>query len=92
MELSDLRARIDEVDAGLIRLLERRMDLSAQVAAWKLAHHVPVLDAAREAEKLAAVRAQCRPETADGVAAVFESIMAASRARQEALMEDRHGD
>ncbi len=92
MELNELRARIDGVDRELIRLLERRMDISEEIAVWKKAHEVPVLDAAREEEKLAAVRARCRPERAEVIAEIFRSIMAGSRAVQNARTEDRHGE
>ena len=90
MELTDYRAQIDELDRGLIDILERRMDVSAAIAAYKAERGLPVLDAGREAEKLAAVRAQCRPETGELIASVFASVMAASRAYQEQRMEERH--
>ena len=55
MELNELRERIDRVDRQLIQLLEQRMDVAADIAAWKQAAGAPVLDAAREEVKLAAV-------------------------------------
>ena len=91
MELTELREQIDGIDADLIALLERRMDVAAAIAAVKARTGKPVLDSVREAEKLDRVRSACRAETADGIAAVFEAIMAASRARQTSLLEARHG-
>ncbi len=91
MELSELRAQIDTIDRQLIELLEKRMDVAAGVAAYKAGRGLPVLDAARETEKLAAVEAQCRPETAKPLRGVFEAVIAASRAYQAALMEKNHG-
>ena len=52
MTLEELRARIDGIDAELIRLFAERMDVSAEIAAYKREHGMPVLDAAREREKL----------------------------------------
>lgn len=91
MELSELRQSIDELDRELIALLESRMDVASGIAAYKRAHGLPVLDASREAQKLASVRAQCRPETADGIADIFRAVMAASRAHQAAISEREHG-
>lgn len=88
-ELTALRARIDALDRELTALLEQRMDVAADIAAWKRQAGAPILDAAREAEKLAAVRARCRPETSEAIARVFEAVMAASRAYQAAWMEAR---
>ena len=44
-----------------------------------------------EAEKLAAVRALCRAETADGVADILAAVMAASRAHQAAYLHGHGG-
>ena len=91
MELNELRERIDGLDRRLVELLERRMDVSSAIADYKAARGLPVLDETREAEKLAAIRALCRPETAEGIADVFRAVMAASRAVQSSRMEERHG-
>lgn len=91
MELNDYRARIDEIDRELVRLLEARMDVAAGVAEVKRSSGKAVYDPVREQEKLDAIRAQCRPETADLIGTVFDSILAVSRAYQTALLEDDHG-
>lgn len=86
MELKELREQIDLVDRELIALLERRMDISAQISDWKRKAGAPILDMAREEAKLASVRTMCRESTADGIADVFREIMAASRALQAERM------
>ncbi len=91
MELNKLREQIDAVDGQLIALLEQRMDIAAAIAAYKKSHGLAVLDAGREAAKTEAVKAQCRPETADLIAGLYGPIMAASRAYQERLMEEQDG-
>lgn len=90
MELTELRVQIDAIDKELVALLERRIDVAAGVAAYKMAHGLPVLDQSREDVKMAAIRAMCQPEKAASVAGVFDAILAASRAWQTALMEGRH--
>ena len=88
MELNELRSQIDAVDARLIELLEQRMDIAAGIAAWKRENNYPVLDAGREAQKFEAVRARCRPETADLIVSLYRDIFAASRAYQTQLLEN----
>ena len=91
MNLPELRTQIDAIDRELIGLLEKRMDIAADIASYKRENGLPVLDAEREAEKLAAVSARCRAETAPHIAGIFRAIMAASRDLQAALTEGRHG-
>lgn len=88
MELTELRTSIDRIDRELITLLEERMDMAAGVAEFKKGTGKPVLDAARELEKLQAVNSLCRPETSDLITGLFAEIMAASRAYQTRLMEE----
>lgn len=90
-DLTALRKEIDEIDRQLVALLERRMDVAAGVAAYKRENNLPVLDAGREAEKLAAIAGLCRPETAGLILDVFVAIMAASRGYQSALLERENG-
>lgn len=53
MELEELRARIRAVDEEMAALFVRRMECSAQIAAYKRAHGLPVEDRAQEARVLA---------------------------------------
>lgn len=53
--LDEIRAQINEVDAQLLRLFERRMDLGKEVAAYKIHNGLPVYDAQREKQLLARV-------------------------------------
>ena len=48
MELSDYRARIDQIDRQLVELFARRMNTAAGIAAYKKEHGLPVLDPVRE--------------------------------------------
>ena len=58
MELSDYRARIDQIDRQLVELFAQRMNTAAGIAAYKKEHGLPVLDPVREREKLLDVAAQ----------------------------------
>ena len=43
MELSDYRARIDQIDRQLVELFAQRMNTAAGIAAYKKEHGLPVL-------------------------------------------------
>ncbi len=92
MELSRSREQIDSLDRQIVALLEQRLDVAEDIARYKLENGLPVLDEAREEEKLAAIRAMCRPETATLLGDVYGRILAASRAWQTRLMEQSHGE
>jgi chorismate mutase len=47
-DLDDIRKRIDDVDRRLIALLAERAGLVGEVVHYKRAHHMPVVDRARE--------------------------------------------
>ena len=64
-ELIKLRSQIDGIDAQIIELFQRRMDVSAGVARYKLSRGLPVLDAAREEQKLADIAADRPPDQAE---------------------------
>ncbi|HNX99463.1 MAG TPA: shikimate kinase [Oscillospiraceae bacterium] len=84
MELDELRKEIDETDAELVRLFVRRMALSGKVADYKRGRGLPVTDAAREEEKLKAVRALAGEEFGDYVAGLYREVLRLSRGFQTA--------
>ncbi|MDD7441112.1 MAG: chorismate mutase [Sutterellaceae bacterium] len=51
MELKDYRAQIDAVDDEIVRLFQERMDIAANIAAFKKENGLPILQTAREREK-----------------------------------------
>ena len=52
MELKDYREKMDAIDDQLLPLFLQRMEVAAEIAAWKKANGIPVLDAGRERAKL----------------------------------------
>ena len=92
MELKDYRAAIDGIDRELLALFARRLALCGEIAGWKKEHGLPVLDEAREREKLAAVAAQSPADYKAETAAFFERVIALCRASEEHLLsEDGEG-
>ena len=88
-DLQTLRAELDGIDRELVALFARRMAVCDEVADYKAANGLGVLDASREKEKLSSVRAQCGTDLADDAAELFEKLMALSRARQVRRMEEK---
>ena len=85
MDLQELRVRIDEIDSELTRLFEARMDVASEIAAWKKENNMPVLDAARERDKLADIAANARPELQTYVQMLYSNIFELSRSYQSEL-------
>ncbi len=86
-ELSRIREEIDGIDSQIAALYEARMQLTAEVAEYKLSVGKPVLDKAREKEKLEKVKGLVQAEeNRYGVGELFEQIMALSRRRQYQMM------
>ena len=52
MDLKELRAQIDEIDSSLVELYEKRMEVSSQIADYKIANGKKVYDKDREQEKI----------------------------------------
>ena len=92
-ELAELRQELDQLDREIVSLFERRMAISRQVAQYKLAHDLPVLDAGREAQVIASREAMLSDAAlAPSVGTLFECIMALSRREQEAILREVRGD
>lgn len=85
MDLLELRNEIDKLDDELIPLLLKRMDISRQVAEYKVQNGIPVLNEQRELEILEYVALKCG-EQGEVIKTVFSAIMDASRALQHKII------
>lgn len=56
-EMEKARKELNEIDAALAALFEKRMHAVEKIGAYKKEHGLPVLDAAREKENLARAEA-----------------------------------
>ena len=83
MDLLELRAQIDEIDEQIVRLYERRMDISSQVADYKIETGKKVFDREREIAKLSKVKELTHNDfNSQGIQELFEQIMSMSRKLQ----------
>ncbi len=90
MDLLDLRNQLDVIDANIVDLYEKRMDICRQVAEYKISTGKKVFDKQREMEKLATVRAMTHNEfNAHGIQELFEQIMSMSRKLQYQLLAEQ---
>ena len=80
-DLDGLRCRLDETDAAILELFDRRQRLSAAIGAYKSSHGLPVRDKAREAEVLR-TRGDMLPERRDQAERLMTLLMALSREEQ----------
>ncbi len=91
-DLNTLRRELDELDSDLAALALRRMAISEEVAAYKLAHGLPILDEAREAQVLQSRSALgATALEREELRQLFAGLMRLSRARQAAWMEKAGG-
>ena len=91
MDLQEYRKEFDRIDRDLIRLFAERMELSTQVASYKQAHALKTLDVSREVELFARVEEKTPAELVGFGTALYASILALSRARQERLSDTLAG-
>ena len=89
MDLQELRVKIDDIDRELTRLFEARMDVASEIAAWKRENNMPVLDAARERDKLADIAASVRPDLQTYVQMLYSTMFELSRSYQSEQLREK---
>ena len=84
MDLDELRKEIDAVDADIVKLFEKRMEISERIAAYKQKTGIPVRDEAREKEKILKVQNLTHTEfNRKHIEELYTVLMALSRKLQE---------
>lgn len=86
MSLGDYREKIDAIDQELVRLFGERMALSADVARYKKENGLPILDPARERQKLLDVTGAGAPEHRTYLSALYSLIFDVSRSYQSKII------
>lgn len=88
LDLQEIRNEIDCVDRELVKLFEKRMELTTNVAKYKIETGKKVLDPEREQQKLAAIEELVSNEmNKRSINEIFTQIMANSRKYQYMLLE-----
>lgn len=88
-ELEQYRQEIDRIDGELVQLFLERMAVTGKVGEYKQRAGIPVLDAGREKQVIAAKTALTDdPARKADVAALYEEIMTISRRQQRKLVRE----
>lgn len=91
MDLGEIRKELDEIDAEIVALYEKRMKACEKVAEYKIQTGKPVFDKEREEAKLGQVASLAStPFNKQGVEELFGQIMSISRKRQYQILNS-HG-
>ena len=86
-ELENLREKIDAIDKEMIALFEKRMDVVADIAAYKIKNNLPVLNQNREDIVISKVKAIVKnKDYTDSAADLIKDIMEISKKYQQNLI------
>lgn len=89
LDLNEIRKQIDVTDQEMVRLFEKRMQLTQKVADYKIASGKPVFDRERELSKLKTLGDMASSEfNRKGIQELFQQIMCISRKRQYQLLAE----
>jgi len=86
MDLNDFRQKMDKIDDEIVRLFEQRMDVSSEIAQYKLANNLPVHNPAREQEKIQELSAKVKKGRESDISALYSLLFELSRANQERVI------
>lgn len=90
MDLNGLRKEIDDIDSAIVNLFEKRMDVTRNIAEFKIANGKKVFDRTRELEKISLVQSQTHTNfNRQGISELFAQIMSMSRRLQYQLMTEK---
>ena len=93
MDLLTLRDNLDVIDAQIVELYEKRMEICGQVAEYKIENGKKVFDKQRELEKISKVKSLTHNEfNSHGVEELFEQIMSMSRKLQYQMLTAHGSD
>ncbi len=88
-DLLELRDQIDKIDRQIVSLFEERMQISEEVAKYKIANGRKVFDKDRERSKLDTLTGLAHSDfNRHGVAELFQQIMSMSRKLQYQLLSE----
>ncbi len=86
MDIEELRKKIDGIDEELVSLFVKRMDVAAQVAAYKRETGKPVLDPERERKLLQKVSDLAGEDMESQTRILYHLILSLSRSHQSHLL------
>lgn len=82
MDINELRQQINDIDADLVTLFTKRMEIAAQIADYKKEHNLPIYVPAREREILQEVAQKAGPDMANYTRVLYSLLFELSRSYQ----------
>lgn len=93
LDLQKTRESIDVIDKEIVELFEKRMELTYDVAAYKIQTGKKVFDREREISKLETLSAMTEDSfNQEGIKELFSQIMSISRKKQYTLIQEKEID
>lgn len=86
MDRMEIRKELDSIDDQITALFTRRMELCGQMADYKIANNLPLLDRGRERDIVSRVTETCPEELQSYVKTLFNEIFDLSRDYQSCKM------
>ncbi|MBP5183831.1 MAG: chorismate mutase, partial [Lachnospiraceae bacterium] len=83
MDRVSLRIKIDEIDAQLVELFVKRMDVAGAIGKVKFEQGIPIYDKDREEAKIESLRALVDEQYKDYVEQLYRQIFELSRTYQK---------
>ena len=89
-DLSEIRESINEVDQSLAQLFEKRMELVALVAEYKIENDIPILNSEREKQVIDRALESLRDKSLSREMEIFfNELMAISREYQSRYIDEK---
>ncbi len=85
MDINNLRNEIDSIDDELVRLFERRMNVAAEIAAYKRANGLAVSDRSRERQVINKVTSKVAPHFSNYTRVLYQTMFDVSCSYQRGL-------
>ena len=90
VDILECREKLDVIDKQILELFEKRMDIAKNVAEYKIKNDKPVLDTAREEQKLKATSDMVEnKEYEQGAVELFTQLMSMSRKLQYKMVDKK---
>jgi len=90
-DLTQARKEIDSINKQMAELFKKRMELSVQVAKYKMENNIPIYDKDRETAILQQMAELAGAELAEYTQELFITLFSLSKAYQEKLMGQENG-
>ena len=85
MNLEEYRKKIDDTDEEILRLVSERMAIAGEIAKYKNENGLPILDAKRERDKLAAISEAVDEDMSSYMRVLYSLLFELSRSYQNSL-------